>query len=209
MNEGNLGKLDSIERMFAKPATMDTTQLLSLLALVNSITASSAVEANSAWLYKQMLGNLLAGKDWDSTQISSLKDLAWKCAHTDGAAVLQARAILSQLDTVEYYNICELGDELTPKSHWTVNQPMKGNSFKLFPNPNNGSMNLIYTLNKNEKGELYLYDLAGILIKKYTLQVGENNQLFINESALSNGVYFYKVMINDELKTSAKIVIIK
>ena len=209
MNEGNLGKLDSIERMFAKPATMDTTQLLSLLALVNSITASSSVEANSAWLYKQMLTNLLQRKEWDSTQIYSLRDLAWKCAHTDGAAVLQARAILSQLDTVEYYNICELGDELTPKIHWTVNQPTKRNSFKLFPNPNNGQMNLIYSLSKSDKGELNLYDLRGLLIRKYSLQSGENNQLFINESELGNGVYFYKVMVNDELKSSDKIVIIK
>lgn len=84
-----------------------------------------------------------------------------------------------------------------------------GSLFTLYPNPNDGSMNLIYSLNETSKGELYIYDISGRIITKYILQSGENNQILINETQLSNGIYFYKVVVDRELKVSDKIVIIK
>jgi hypothetical protein len=81
--------------------------------------------------------------------------------------------------------------------------------FKLFPNPNNGSMNFIYSLNETSIGELTIYDVTGKLVSKHSLQTGKNNQLFVNESELKNGVYFYKLVIDNEIKQSDKIVIIK
>jgi len=80
---------------------------------------------------------------------------------------------------------------------------------KLYPNPNNGSMNLLYSMDKSSKGEFLLFDIAGSLIKKYPLMVGENNQLTISETQLNNGVYLYKVMIDGGLKYSNKIIIIR
>lgn len=82
-------------------------------------------------------------------------------------------------------------------------------SFKLYPNPNNGNMSLIYSMDAASKGEFIIYDITGKMIDTYTLQQGSNYQLFINETVLNNGVYFYKVIVDGMLKASDKLIIIK
>ncbi|MCW3101835.1 MAG: type sorting protein [Bacteroidetes bacterium] len=79
----------------------------------------------------------------------------------------------------------------------------------IYPNPNDGTMNLIYSLDGASKGEIVLYDLTGKLIVKYNLQAGKNNQLLIQDKQLNNGVYFYKVIVDNEVKASDKIIIVK
>ena len=83
------------------------------------------------------------------------------------------------------------------------------NDFKLFPNPNDGTMNFIYSLKEASKGVMVIYDLTGKAVANYQLASGLDNQILINETNLSNGVYFYKVIIDNEIKVSDKIVIIK
>lgn len=94
-------------------------------------------------------------------------------------------------------------------SAFSQSDEVENAEFKLFPNPNDGSMNFIYSLNETSKGEMIIFDVTGKAIATYSLKTGENNQILINETQLSNGVYFYKVIIDNELKTSDKIVIIK
>ncbi len=84
-----------------------------------------------------------------------------------------------------------------------------GLKVKIMPNPNDGEMTLKYTINRSKNAYLIIYDVTGVLIKKYPLQSGENNTLIIHETELSNGVYYYKVIIDDEVKSSDKIIIIK
>jgi hypothetical protein len=81
--------------------------------------------------------------------------------------------------------------------------------FNLFPNPNDGAMNFSYALEEEENGTFSIYDLAGKLMFEYTLQKGNDQLLFIDEDNLSNGIYFYKVMIDQQMELSEKIVIIK
>lgn len=83
------------------------------------------------------------------------------------------------------------------------------NNFKLFPNPNDRTMNFIYSLKEISQGEMIIFDLTGKTVANYQLASGLDNQILINESSLSNGVYFYKVIIDSEIKVSDKIVIIK
>jgi hypothetical protein len=53
-----------------------------------------------------------------------------------------------------------------------LNEFSKDFHISLYPNPNDGTMNFIYSLNETFKGELVLYDLTGKLIVKYALQAG-------------------------------------
>jgi hypothetical protein len=78
----------------------------------------------------------------------------------------------------------------------------------LYPNPNNGTMSFQYSITNESAGDLFLYDLSGNLVANYKLKQGLNNQLQIDQE-LNNGVYFYKMVVGKEIKTCAKVVIIK
>jgi len=82
-------------------------------------------------------------------------------------------------------------------------------SFKLYPNPNDGNMVLSYSLAEKLGGTFNLYDITGRLINKYTLTEGENNSLKITESNLTNGVYFYSILVDNKVKAYNKIIIVK
>jgi hypothetical protein len=87
-------------------------------------------------------------------------------------------------------------------------KPIENDLNKLYPNPNNGNMQFDYFLDQGKKGELLIYNALGQFIKKYTLTEGTNS-LQINETTLENGIYFYQEIINDQLATSHKFVILK
>ena len=78
----------------------------------------------------------------------------------------------------------------------------------MYPNPNNGTMQLDYTLNEGDKGELTIYDLMGRTVNRYFLHADEH-MLFIREEALKNGIYIYRLVINDKMVSSDKLIIIK
>ena len=81
-------------------------------------------------------------------------------------------------------------------------------SFNLSPNPNNGQMQFNYSLKNNETAVLKLYDILGKEIREYKLLQG-NTTLTINEENLNSGIYFYKLILNQSLIKSDKLVIVK
>jgi len=83
------------------------------------------------------------------------------------------------------------------------------NFSKIYPNPTNGIMQLDYILKEGQQGELTIFDLMGNKISRYSLTANNTGTLQINESNLSDGVYFYSIKVNGEIKESDKIVIIK
>jgi len=77
---------------------------------------------------------------------------------------------------------------------------------KIFPNPNNGNMTLTYTLNQDDEGIMKIYDVAGKLSQEIILD--SNRKQIEIATNLSNGIYFYQLIVNDKLSKSDKIVII-
>jgi hypothetical protein len=84
----------------------------------------------------------------------------------------------------------------------------KDNRFKLYPNPNNGMMELDYSLEENKTGKLEIYSITGQPISIFNLRQGKNT-LQINEVELSNGIYFYCIFVNDNIVKRDKLVILK
>ncbi|MBI2968313.1 MAG: T9SS type A sorting domain-containing protein [Bacteroidetes bacterium] len=80
--------------------------------------------------------------------------------------------------------------------------------FKIYPNPNDGTMQLDYVLGKAQSGELRILDITGRKIIAYTLSPYANT-LSINNSSFKNGLYFYEVNINGEMIVRDKLIIIK
>ncbi len=87
--------------------------------------------------------------------------------------------------------------------------PTESNAHELFlfPNPNNGQMQLSYTLEKTQEGELQIIDMLGKKVSSYKL-TGEANTLSINETELKEGIYLYRVVINGELVKTDRISIV-
>lgn len=79
---------------------------------------------------------------------------------------------------------------------------------KVYPNPSNGLMQIDYSIAEKANGELIIYDPAGRKLNSYQIDGGVNS-LQINESKLDSGIYFYQIIINNEIIESAKISIVK
>jgi hypothetical protein len=114
-----------------------------------------------------------------------------------GNAVYQARQMLF---------IDVLDAEMTMRSMQINNNEER--SFSIYPNPNNGLMQLNYFISEKENGTLEIFNVLGEKLTTYQL-ANNSNIITINEANLSSGIYFYKVLINDRLQKSDKFVISK
>ncbi|MGQ0828582.1 MAG: T9SS type A sorting domain-containing protein [Bacteroidota bacterium] len=88
------------------------------------------------------------------------------------------------------------------------NYSLKINNVILYPNPSNGTMQLDYTLEKEEKGVFVIYDLLGKKQAEYEL-AQNSNSVAINEIMLNNGIYFYKILVNDKPIATDKLIVVK
>lgn len=211
-SHGNVGKIIYIESVLENIANAGSTDLLNAKSENMTIINGNDAEGNSKWINSMLLDNAIANSTYTDSQLADLRLLATKCPYNDGAAVYQARAVLSHFETAEYTNECELllfENNRAMTTETIQEQATALSDFKLYPNPNDGSMNFVYTLNAASQGQFILYDITGKIISTHTLQQGNKNQLFINETLLDNGMYFYKVIIDNELKMNDKIIISK
>ena len=93
--------------------------------------------------------------------------------------------------------------------HTGVNElSKKSDLFRLYPNPNNGEMQLDYKLNEGDNGELIIMDVTGRIVVKYNLAINQNT-LYISQTILNNGVYLYQVLTNGNITHTDKLIIVK
>jgi hypothetical protein len=132
---------------------------------------------------------------------------------TGGTAVYEARTLL----TLVYDDYKVFTNNCIPESRSMVvvdnNNADPPNSsevknFRLYPNPNDGSMTLEYVLVENQTGYFTIMDLTGRKIVERKLIPAEN-KLNINEQELANGIYFYNVIIDNKLTAQNKLIIAK
>ena len=89
-----------------------------------------------------------------------------------------------------------------------INEIWLSYKIKLYPNPNDGNFQIDYQLSEGEKGNFTIFDIMGKMLLSYNL-VSEKNTLKISESALNNGLYFYKIIIDNNVVITDKLLIIK
>lgn len=77
-----------------------------------------------------------------------------------------------------------------------------------YPNPSNGEMQFNYNLAEGQQGELAILDLMGKQIDVYKFSAGQN-VLEVNAKSLLNGIYMYRVTVNNEIVKTDKFSIIK
>ncbi len=78
---------------------------------------------------------------------------------------------------------------------------------KVFPNPNNGKIQITYSIKETETATFILYDLTGKKVSSHLLK-GTNNSINLSLD-LNAGTYYYEVNSNGVILAKDKLVIIK
>jgi PKD repeat protein len=104
-------------------------------------------------------------------------------------------------DTINFVIVVELaiGIEITEKEQ---------GYFNLYPNPNDGNMQVDYKIPENKTGILEIYDVLGRKLLNYSLSSGKNT-FVISGSILNKGIYFYQATAGNKWISIGKIIVIK
>lgn len=81
-------------------------------------------------------------------------------------------------------------------------------SFNLYPNPNNGTMEITYTFPLEDEGIMAIFDQTGRVVFKKELS-GGSKQMSIQLEGLNSGVYYYKAYTTRQRLGCDRIVIIR
>ena len=77
----------------------------------------------------------------------------------------------------------------------------------VYPNPSNGMITVVYHINSS-KGKLELFDMLGKVRGEYQLD-GVKTKSEFNLGDLSCGVYVYRIIDNDVLKSEGKLILLR
>jgi predicted SPOUT superfamily RNA methylase MTH1 len=135
------------------------------------------------------------------------RNIAAQCPYQYGSAVYQARLLLSFVDSVEYSNVCENSYVNTGNLKIVAENQENNNdniTFTVFPNPANDVLTVLKTSESIAIIEIYNY-----IGNKIMSKVLKENSSIISISDLSTGVYLYKIIINNEVIKTDKVIVIK
>ncbi|MBW8051840.1 MAG: T9SS type A sorting domain-containing protein, partial [Cytophagales bacterium] len=81
-------------------------------------------------------------------------------------------------------------------------------NLKLYPNPNDGTFLIRYSIPDKQSAEFIIFDVIGSKLKTWQLEGGTKKLNIVNKE-LKNGLYFYQVIVNNRVILTDKLVIIK
>jgi hypothetical protein len=207
----NISELDAIETTVGDLPNVDSTSIQSAGASLQNINPRNTVEDNSKWIYSLLYDMYEQGiSDYDSASLAHLQALAMLCPYKEGKAVYLARVLLSEIDTTQYLNDCELlvPEEERSKLARTTESALFG-KISLAPNPNAGVYFLSYQVEEASLLEMQLIDTKGITLTTIKLPSGIQENLQIKTTELNPGVYFCKFYNNGTWIQSSKLIITK
>jgi len=203
----NIGAFTKVDKFVLDSIQADTIQA----KIVNdNIVTKNSMEDNQKIVNTIYLNQLTYEGDslctsnenyiFTEDEVQQLLNVAYQHPALGGDAVFQARIML-KMDIIDGNHSQRTMQLIPPKDS------IANGNFKLFPNPNRGSMTLEYSLNSNDIGFLLIYDIAGKQLKSFKLP-SENKMLNIDAAELSAGVYYYSIKVNDMNVKNDKLVII-
>lgn len=127
---------------------------------------------------------------FSSTDSNSLAALALLCPHLDGNVVYQARALLRDVSKqyVVYYDNCSAGGQGGNSERKASSETVQ-QQYSLYPNPNDGNMQLWQLITDESPVEVKVYNTVGALIYKSTRTfMGNSSNLSVQKFA--PGMYY-------------------
>lgn len=191
-------------------------QYLAAKILNNSAPVSTSIEQNKNDLNTQLINKLLNNSyGYSTSEVQLIEKIAYMCPLTEGNAVYQARTLLQIVmeEYIEFSDNCEgdvKGGNFRLANQESDEEEFNSNTFVLFPNPNNGEFNLLYTTDNVTNGvKISVMDISGKVVYSQMLEK-EINLAAIKTQNLSDGVYHISITDNKEnVLYTNKLVIIK
>lgn len=176
------------------------------------ISSSNLMEENHKKINDVYLRSWAVNQvELESSDRSTLEAIANQNPMNGGKAVYSARTMLDiTLDDFAPEQSARMAAPKLEINNETLPSLLQKQAFvgRVYPNPNDGKMQIDYQLNEGQRGVFIIYDVLGQR-EKYYLMPDNRNTLKISEAALKNGIYFYEIWVNDEVIISDKIIIIK
>ncbi len=176
----------------------------------NSATASNNITQNHKTYNTIFLNGVATPSDY-----ATLQALANKCAYEDGNAVYQARALLNMVNFTNtiYIDSCDGNNKAGRMGYFDEGEQqgitLTTNIYaNLFPNPNSGEFMLSYDLKNVSEATVQIFDVRGSLLLNQTI-TNENNLTKIDATNFDNGIYFIKVIADNNTLWVSKFVINK
>ena len=138
--------------------------------------------------------------------------IAEQCPYTGGNAVYNARVMLRMyFDTLQFEHECEIPVIHNSKSEPDIQQIANKNSasdkINIYPNPARNNLVIEYDLSE-EVSNFVISTIIGSEVVAERLS-GLAGRHAIDVSTLPAGVYLYKVISDDSIISSGKLVIVK
>jgi len=197
-----------------QPTTMGTINTIQLLTIsrnyslaqsLNSlISPGNTIEQNHKDVKTIFFSSIALNDTLDTTQVSSLWNIANQCPEMGGRAVFEARYLLNTL----YQTVLTFDDECGSSNEAVkpVTSTSEQQKAMVYPNPANTLLNVAVALQPHQTASVCLYNTMGEKVRCITLQ---NYLTEISTVDLPAGIYYYRITDNmDNLIKADKIIII-
>ena len=149
------------------------------------------------------MNRVIIAQDRDSIYLTQeqkniLLPIAYQLPILGGEAVYRARTLLG----------IDLDESLLASRFATNYDDMSFENYQLYPNPNNGSFTINYTLHQDEIAQITVMDAVGKKVRIEQLS-NEGNFKRINLTNQQNGIYFVTLSSNLGILKSWKVIILK
>ncbi|MFL5753159.1 MAG: T9SS type A sorting domain-containing protein, partial [Bacteroidia bacterium] len=167
-------------------------------------------EANQQIVNTIFIDYFKRGKVLEHIEVQQLQEIAVLCPYTEGTAVFQARSLLRGVDTTIYQNNCSYSiDSAQGNSRIAYSSLDSAKDLVVYPNP---ADYLIYVGNMlrhgNAKAKILIFSTLGDKVLEQMLNIQENvNQ--VDLSTLKQGVYLYKIFIDNVSVKTERLILVK
>lgn len=200
----NIGKLYKLNVMLNKG------DLASATTSNDNFAAQNPIEQNLKDVYTIAISNRI-NNTLGISEIKKLQAIASLCPYESGPGVYNARVLLASIEDITYSNPCEV---LLPSGVKSRNmRDDETHTFdmlpeiSIYPNPANDKLNIVIHLDKDQTAEFKIYDLTGKIVFSNTL-IGNSDIFEMSTTNLKNGLYIYKLTVNENNIKSGKLSII-
>lgn len=150
-------------------------------------------------LYLNLLGSPADG--FDSATLSLLRSMAAQCPYVAGEAVYAARTLLAQADDRAFYDDVALCETIEESGKWENEQsgnsrtdtlPVRREFVKVFPNPANDRLHVLFEAKVAGQAKFELLTLTGRMLKTVDIQEQTNYATFEIKD-LPAGMYMWRL----------------
>lgn len=195
----NIGKLYNLNEL------VNQGDIAAANTSISGFTPENAIEQNLKDVYTITIANQV-NDTLSSNEISALQAIAQLCPYESGPAVYNARVLLSTIDTAVYVNECEVVPLHSGTHKNILEEDSIAGNIVVFPNPANDKLTIFINLQEEQSVTLTLYDITGKLMLSDTFNT-DNGTKQTSISTLSEGMYIYKVNVNNNTVKIGKLII--